>query len=205
MNRRTTHRAPRATGFTLIEILVAVAVFAVISAITFVTLNEVLKTGARGREALARLAEVQRGFSRMAMDFDQAVPRAVRNQYGGTDPAMTWQDDRLVFTRGGHLNLLDRARSNLQRVAYGLNDDDQLVRYTWPTLDQPIGGASPTQQVVLDRVTALTIRYNLGGKWVDDWPPLTAQGQPPGLPAAVSIKLTLEDYGEINRTFALPE
>jgi len=197
MNRRD-------NGFTLIEILVAVAVFAVISAITFVTLNEVLKTGEHSRKALERLGDVQRGFSQMARDFDQALPRGIRNQYGSRDAAMVWQDNRLAFTRGGHLNLLDRSRSNLERVAYGL-DDDQLVRYSWSALDQPIGGAAPARQVVLDGVTNLEVRYNVDGKWVDDWPPVSPQKAPRPLPSAVSVKLTLKDYGEINRTFALPE
>ena len=108
------------------------------------------------------------------------------------------------FTRAGWSNPaaeVSPARSNLQRVAYGL-DDDKLIRQYWYHLD-PIEEAPSRRRQMLSGVEALDLRFlDAEGEWQGSWPP--ADVEDPGMPLAIEFTLELEDYGEITRVFALP-
>jgi general secretion pathway protein J len=198
-------QTPTQRGFTLLELLISLAIFALISAITFTGLQSSLESRERTEAQGNRLVAVQKAFNFMRQDFEQAVPRSVRDQLGDRDPKNAFQQvlDGIVFTRGGRDNPLGLRRSNLERLGYGI-EEGKLVRKRWQALDQP---PEPAVDAVplLDEVKALTFRF-LGPdkQWVDQWPPVNTTNPDPELPHAVEVTLELTDIGTINRMFLLP-
>lgn len=191
----------RQPGFTLIELIVAVAVFAVISAMVYAGLYSVLVGGDRALASAERFAEVQRAVAIVERDLSRIAPRPIRNGFGDTEPAVRVDQETVWLTTGAGLNPLDRSRSVFERVGYGLDAENRLIRYRFDALDQPIQ-AEPDERVLLTGVTDLRLRFNHEGEWLDDWPPLNNPDAPP-LPAGIAIRIELEDHGTIERTFAL--
>lgn len=190
-------------GFTLLELLVAVAVFAVLSALSYAGLNAVLAASEQTRLQAERLQALQLAWTIMQRDLQQYVDRPTRDQYGDTRPAIETNGPEggvVSFTRGGWRNPTNQMRSHLQRVSYGL-DEDRLTRASWVALDRPI--EDEAQQIdLLDRVDDLAVRVlDESGTWHEDWPPLSGQG---GEPIAAEVLLETEDWGELRRLFAFP-
>ena len=134
-------------GFTLLEMLVAIVIFAVVSGIAYSALNQTIKIGNRVSEADRRLSELQFALTYFNQDWMQVSPRKIRNQYGDTENQVVLADNRISFTRSGWNNLLQHKRSELQRVQYELVDHN-LVRRYWRSLDQGIG-EEPLTTVIL--------------------------------------------------------
>ena len=197
-------------GLTLLELLVALAVFAVMAALAYGGLNIVLESRSQAEAQVQRLSQLQKAFFRIARDLEQATTREIRDGFGDTQAAMTSvagdEGEGLVeFTRGGWLNPAGYARSHLQRVAYTLADGD-LVRQSWTVLDRAQDSES-FEYVVLPDVTAVAIRFlDDGGEWQESWPKETTGAeseQPSPLPQAVEIRVELERWGTISRLFRM--
>lgn len=195
------------SGFTLVEILVAMAVFAVLGVAAHGALSSVLFAREAVLEDSQRLARIQKTMLTMGRDMLQAMPRPVRDGYGQLQPAMGYEPGSiLALTRGGRMNPTDQPRSSLQRVGYQL-EDGTLYRLRWLVLD-PTSGLEPARQVLLDRVDGLSFRFQGSDDWVEQWPPFD-QTDHPGwetlLPRAVEVVLELEDLGTITRILLVLE
>jgi general secretion pathway protein J len=85
-----THNTRRAAGgFTLIEILVALLILAIMSALGYGTYRAARISAERTEEALSRSREIEFGMRVMVQDFAESVPRPVRDILGQTRlPAM---------------------------------------------------------------------------------------------------------------------
>jgi general secretion pathway protein J len=206
----------RAAGFTLLEVLVAVGIFALFSAMAYGSLLRILDT----RDRLETERDFWRTLSlsliQVEDDLALARKRTVRGTDGQIRPAFLGRpvDNRalgepsLEFTRGGQIVLGDGARSDMQRVGYQLRDG-ALSRLVWPALDQPVV-SEPRAAPLLDHVEELRVRFydkpsaQQPGRWVDSWPATTQTGALPAtdaLPAAVELTLKIEGRGEIVRVF----
>ncbi len=190
-------------GFTLLEMLVAVAIFAVLAVMAYSGLSSVLKSREQLEQYSTRFNAVQQTVSIMVRDLQQTVQRPVRDAYG--DPlaaflARSNTDVLLEFTRDGWRNPSYLPRSHLQRVAYGVRDKE-LLRSTWRVLDRAQDSA-PQVAVLLDRVDAIELRFmDRKGEWHPQWPPANENSKPAfaPIPRAVEFVLTLTDLGRINR------
>ncbi len=196
--------ASRSDGFTLIEVLVALAVFGVVSILAYAALGQTLSNADLLTERMERLQAVQRAVRFLDSDLMQAVPRPVRDVLGdGYEPAIRSSlasEYALEVTHGGWPNPAGLPRGTLQRSAYRL-EDGELIRYHWRVLDRTINN-EPIATVLLEDVDSIVFRYlQADGDPVDQWPPIGTQG-PGGMrlrPRAVEIVLTLADEGEIRR------
>ncbi len=191
-------------AFTLIEVLVAFAIFGILAAFAYGALSQTLLSAEILGERMDRLQAIQKSVRYLSQDFLQLAPRPVRQELGDSfDPAL--QTDfgsafALELTHGGWSNPVALPRGTLQRSAYRL-EDDELVRYYWTVLDRTLSNEA-IGVTILDGVESLLFRYLLdSGDWIEQWPPPTLPG-PLGLrqrPRAVEIVLTLQDEGEIRR------
>jgi len=198
-------------GFTLLEMLVAIAILAILSTMAFGGLIEVQNNSEHLDKQELRLSQIQLTFVNLERDLQQLVHRPIRNQYGTERPSIAGQGEYLMeLTRGGYRNPAHVARSLLQRVAYVM-EDDKLERLYWYVLDQA-QDSLPAKQVMLDKVKSVEIQFlDQSDNWSSYWPPPEAQASaagaalPDNFPRAVSIKLELKDVGTIRRIFPLPE
>ena len=191
-------------AFTLIEVLVALAIFGILSAFAYGALSQTILSAEILGERMDRLQAIQKSVRYLSQDFLQLAPRPVRQELGDSlDPAL--QSDfrsefALELTHGGWSNPVALPRGTLQRTAYRL-EGDELIRYYWTVLDRTLGNEA-IAVTILDGVESLLFRYLLdNGDWIEQWPPPTLPG-PLGLrqrPRAVEFVLTLQDEGEIRR------
>ena len=194
----------RQRAFTLIEVLVALSVFGVMSLLAYMSLGQTLSNADLLTERMNRLQSVQKTMSYLSNELLQTVPRSIRTDLGDV-PVAALQSSfaaefALQLTHGGWPNSANLPRSTLQRTAYRI-EEGELLRFHWNVLDRTVNNV-PVRTVMLEDVSSLTFRFlQSNGDWSDQWPPLSTQtgATTSNLPRAVEILLTLEDEGEISR------
>jgi len=200
-----------AAGFTLMELLVSVAIFAVVGTLALSGYTQLQKQSEYAEQRLERTREVQRAVQTITQDLEQLEPRPIREPLGESQlPALLAQDPTeysLQFTRAGWSNTAGLSRPTLQRVGYRL-DQDGLWRDYWPVLDRTLT-AEPIRRKLLGGIRTVTFRFmDQGRTWVDRWPAAAgAVGAQPDLrqrPAAIEVTLELEDWGTIRRVVEVP-
>lgn len=169
-------------GFTLLEVLVAVAITAMLGVGASQLLRSVIDTKNSTQITSEQLTSLQRFNQVVSRDIEQFINRSVRDQYGDTQASLVLDtgDYPIEFTRAGWRNspIAKDPRSTLQRVAYrmeSMDDDvckparerllkwgvaepegDCLVRYFWRVLDRSTD-SEPASQVVLEQIESLEI------------------------------------------------
>jgi general secretion pathway protein J len=206
----------RAAGFTLLEMLVAIGIFAIISGVAYGGLIQVLETRDRVEAEREFWRALTLTFRRLEDDLAQARPREVRDRDGAPLPAFRGQpvDPRalgapsLEFTRGGVLVIGKAPRSDLQRVAYRL-EGGMLQRLTWPVLDRA-PQSQPVSSGLIGGIDEMTLRFSTDGQtWSTEWPsrPPAGQAPPAGanatLPRGVEITVRFTERGEFSRLFII--
>ena len=195
-----------AQGFTLIELLIAVTVFAILGVMAYGGLNSVLSTQSVTAQESARLGALQMSLRYLERDVSQFVNRPIRNQFGDEEPAIEITERPLLrLTHAGWQNPAGQTRSELQRVAYYLDEDDRLIRQMWPLLDGT-DVESALETALMENVDSFAIRVmETNKKWREVWPPPTAESAAVvALPIAVEISLSAEPWGKLRRLLALP-
>ena len=194
----------RNRGFTLIEVLVALAIFGVMSALAYAALDQTLNNAGMLSERMDRLQAVQRTMRHLGNDLTMAVPRPVRDELGtGYLPSVDISianEYLLAVTHGGWPNPAGNPRGTLQRSVYML-DEGRLLRIYYPVLDTTLTNNAISTEI-LDGVEELRFRIiSPTGEEVNEWPQIGATGPTALLsrPRAVEIILTLKDEGEIRR------
>ncbi|SMQ61616.1 type II secretion system protein J [Pseudidiomarina planktonica] len=202
------HSGRGQSGFTLVEVLVVMMIFAVIGMASYQVVDGMINTEQQSSARQSELEKLQYAMLIMERDIRQIVARPVRgaqgddaNMYLTTDRDLTNSDSgTLGFVRTGWQNPGDMfPRSALQPVVYRIYDD-QLQRISYPYVDQV--GADPNIQVVMQGVPELRFRFiadttNTAPNWQDEW------NRSGWLPLAIEMTMQTEDFGEIRRVFEL--
>ncbi|MGI9273200.1 MAG: type II secretion system minor pseudopilin GspJ [Woeseiaceae bacterium] len=194
----------RSYGFTLIEIMVAVAIFAVMSMLAWGALARSLSDAEMLTDRMDHLQAIQRSMRYLSSELTQAAPRPVRDELGDTFVPAVYSslsgDFAIELTHGGWRNPAGLPRSTLQRTAYRI-EEGQLIRYHWTVLDRTYAN-EPITTVMLDEIESLVfLFYDDNGQASEVWPPQGATGVSALRirPRAVEVILTMADEGEISR------
>ena len=212
----------RHSGFTLLELLVAMSIFALLSIMAYAGLDTVLNTRRILEDNMDRLREVQKSMLFISRDLNQIVDRGIRDEYGDYKPALSASslniglDSPIIeFTHSGYSNPLSAKRSHLQRTAYHLQNN-VLYRDSWQVLDRA-QDSRPYKARLCTKVESIVFRYlDRKGEWHTQWPPVnsttgtssisqTNAPTPTLLPRAIEVSLKLSDWGTITRLLRLPE
>lgn len=207
-------------GFTLVEVLIAMSITAFVSVLSYQTLSTAITGIESARDESERLHEINRAFTVLSRDIRQIANRPVVDEFGQLASAVSGGPlarDPLRLTRSGWHNSTGAPRSTLQRVAYRL-EEGQLLRLTYPVLDRTTA-IEPIETVLLDEVDTLEFRFlptindlevdrnqTIDRRfWQENW--LAEVGFTNQLitpPAAIEMRITLADWGELERLYVMP-
>ncbi|MYE24757.1 MAG: type II secretion system protein GspJ [Gammaproteobacteria bacterium] len=161
----------RQGGFTLMEVLVALAVFAVIGVLATQILRQMTDFGGHAVERGGLLTDAQRALEIMRRDIEQLAHRPVRDVFGDAGSPVVIGGERLLeFTRLGWRNPLGEQRSDLQRVAYAW-DGTELHRLFWRVLDRAPGSEASRQLLLAGVSDVVFTAVDSAGEEHDVWPP----------------------------------
>lgn len=206
----------RQCGFTLLEVLIAITITALIGIGSSQLLSSAINTNDQTQARLKELQELQKTVLLMSRDFQQLVPRSVRDEYGDFQSAVRSSNEsyKIEFSRTGWRNPLADPRSDIQRVAYELREGE-LIRHYWQVLDRSQDSIS-IEWALLGDVEELSFKYmGDNGEWKDSWPPESAEDDNNEIvdpmrkynqiPSGLSFRLVHPKFGEITRIFDLPK
>ena len=197
----TQHKTIRA-GFTLIEILVALVVFAIIGIISSQLMSQTIRSNEVLHDRGERLGDLHRAMQILQRDVVQLANRPIRDGYGSPLPSlMIGSDGAIEFSRYGWRNPLKLPRSEVQRVAY-LIQDNELVRGYWPVLDRA-QDTEPAYQILLKEVErAEFYAIDSAGNEHTFWP---VSGLPAGVKlVGLMLRIEAAPYGVIERLWQVP-
>jgi general secretion pathway protein J len=207
----------RTRGFTLIEVMIAMFIAAIMFAIGYGAINQALIDRDSINVSQDRVTEIQRGMRVVAQDFAQMAARAARDTTGtGQAIAAVFADGKsdhlILFSRTGWSNPAGIQRPAEQRVLYRFIEGS-LVREHWLAMD-PALNSEPKQRVLLTKVKSVEIRFldPVTRQWSIDWPKALPTGPitPDKIdllltrPLAIELTVVLEDWGRIQRLFEIP-
>lgn len=195
----------KVTGFTLLEMLIAIAIFATLSLGAYEVLNGVLRSDEISEDHSVKLKRLQRTFTVLERDFEQIAARSVRvDGEAGAAPFRAGkffaesEFDGVTFVRLGWRNPQGQLpRSGLQQVTYIVRDE-KLIRqyYLYP---DPVVGAELREEVLVEGVLDFTLSYFKGTAWLEKWTDKTS------IPKGVKLAIDLEGFGKITRVFILSQ
>ena len=182
------------TGFTLLELLVAMVIFSLMSVMAYGGLSNVIKGNEVIAEQEKRLKELQRTMMFLERDMRQIVPRPRSTGFNEFAKAFDYgldSDGLLEFTRAGNPNPIAQVRSSLQRVRYDL-EEKVLIRKSWALVDHI--NLEPTSMKLLNDVESLKLRLlDKNNEWQDNWKQIKE------IPQAVEITIDHTNWGKIKR------
>lgn len=196
------YRYKKNQGFTLIEVLVAIAVFAGLSFAAYQVVFQTQLSNQQSQEKLTRLQQLQSTLVYLDSDFRQIAVRRFRSDGQQAGEALIyWQDELLdsdekgvLFTRLGWINPQQQfPRGEITKVGYRIQDRT-LERVWWRYPDTPVGEPAVIAPL-LDKVEQFELRFYNGEGWLNEWENKGA------LPKAIAVKITLEDYGKLERIY----
>jgi len=187
-------------GLTLIELMVALAIFAVLGVLSYRGLAEVATSRTHLEAGFERWRSIGRSMQRIDTDLQQIVsPAASATGLPSEGAALAAPGMILGRTASGGPELqflrLDDARG-VRRVGFRLVDG----RLEWLRWSGREALGQPSVEPLLDGVRGMRWRFLLDKVRTDAWPPADRRAL---LPDAVILEIDLADVGTLTRLIAL--
>lgn len=204
-NNRRVSPSTKQHGFTLLEVLISIAIFALLSLTAYQVLKGVIDSGDISKRHSESLTQLQRAMLIIEQDFSQIVARTSRDESNPDDNVYVIRagktlfesdDQGIEFNRLGWQNPLGLLpRSNILRVRYRLKEGQlQRLYFLYPDI---VAGQEPEIQVLLSDIEDLSFRF-WNNTWLDVWEKNTQ------LPKGIEVSFTSKQYAEIRRLFLVP-
>jgi general secretion pathway protein J len=203
------HKHSRHIGFTLLEVVIALAIFSLISIAAYRGVDSLLRAKQSVQAENRKWQEIMLFFDRFELDIKQHVNRPVSNDRNQIEPA--WfatperagaQKTQLRFTRSGE-KLQAGYLMDSRRISYRLSNGNIELLF-WPALDIT-ASSQPEIFIVLKNVRRFNLKYlNPQGAWLEFWPEPNSQDKNRLYhPKALQLELTMGSGEVIKRLFTL--
>jgi general secretion pathway protein J len=189
-------------GFTLLEILIALFIFSILSILLASALRSVINAQSGTENSAERLRDLQHALLLMSRDVEQTVNRSIKIASGAEEDAFIGTSLGFTFTHTGFANPVGvPGLSALQRARY-FYSGGELWRTTWPVLDQAPQTVGRPQKLLANVKEAHFQYLDQENQFQDKWP---LEGRDPRImPRAVKIFLSLAKWGEITQIYIIP-
>ncbi len=187
------------TGFTLLELMIAMVIFSFMSIMAYGALANILTSDKVITAQEQKLKKLKRTMMFIERDMRQIVARPRSAGFDSKDqvPALVsgFDDEgKIEFTRSGNSNPTEAVRSSLQRIQYEV-EEQKLIRKSWNLVDH--FDAEPIAVPLLNDVESFDFRFlNKSKAWQENW-------SENSLPEAIELTLEHKHWGEIIRLFPL--
>lgn len=181
-------------GFTLVELLVAIAIFVILSALGWRVFDHVRITRDQNAVHEQKLNQLQQGYQQILRDMVQTVPLTA-NFNGDIQPALVLQNGRFNFSKTGVTDPLEQGIAPDERVEYQYRADEQKVyRLKYRNLNQT-GRDQPESSVLISDVEQFQITAlnpNELSQWPESGLDLNKIENKQLLPKGIKINLTVQ-------------
>lgn len=226
------NKAPAQQGFTLLEMVIAIALSALVAALAYQSFDGASRNADRTREVLSSINKLDKTWQLIGQDMRNIVPLnptipSPQLKFEAASLKTTGKDSFqviMIFARRGWVNPLGRLRSDLQQVNYRIAEG-KLWRDYLPERNMPLESVDferdSLHQLLLDNVVDVQLRFlsdariKADGKsvlegseysksWDTIWPPVNGAGAS-AMPLALEITIDIEGAGRSVRLFELPQ
>ena len=198
-------------GFTLMEVLIATAILAIVLSIVYGSFVQTKRVIGKAEGSVDELRGVRTAFSRMMSDLDMAfLSQPLPSQpdestfFSGVDDfAYGYPNDSLDFTSySNRIRRLDARESDQTEVGYYIKRNFEgssvMMRRDKRRIDSyPLSGGKTDE--ISDEVVGLNFRYLDRDIWYDSWD--SKNKTPHEMPEAVEITIIVKDKSDKERTF----
>lgn len=203
MSQQKHRPSKRQAGFTLLEIIIALMIFALVATMATIGLRTVIRNQSKLNQATDTIAKLQLGITILQQDITQIIQRAATDAQGSQLSSIQSNGNKLSFTTANNPNPFNSAaRGQLMRVSYQLSGNT-LTRTIWPNVDAP-PNSKPIVQILFKHISNLTWHF------IDDQKHVLSYWQSnddPNVinlpPRAVIMDFDLKGAGHLQRIFIL--
>ena len=189
-NSTKSRKLAKQSGFTLVELLVAIAIFAVLSALGWKIFDYLIKVKDRNAMHEENLGQLQSAYQQIQRDTLQMIP-VTANNAGELEPALNLNNQRLSFSKAGVTDPLKQGVSPYERVEYRyIQQEKKLYRLKYSNLNR-VRSEQPLSSVLLSDVDQFQIAV-LNPDELDRWPS-DGTNDVNLLPRGLKIKVTIRD------------
>jgi general secretion pathway protein J len=191
----------RSSGFTLLEILIALFIFTLLSLMLTGALRGVIDAQEATENKAERLRTLQMALLIMSRDVEQSINRPILSETGKQESAFVGDDKSFSLTRTGYANPNFKfAHSTLERIRYSV-DEEGLWRETWEALDLAPAAKSHKRKLLAD-LKQFYVEYLDGdGRLHTNWP-FDRQGEQ-ALPRALQVTITFPKWGKMTQVYLI--
>ncbi|WP_336029145.1 type II secretion system minor pseudopilin GspJ [Acinetobacter pittii] len=181
------------SGFTLVELLVSIAIFAILSLLGWKVFDYLLKVRDRNTQHEVQLFELQDAYQQVLRDTLQIIPLSA-NQGGQLRPALEIDNQVLRFSKAGVTDPLKQGLSPFERIEYRYDPDQKkLYRLKYSNLNTS-NREQPLSSTLLSQVEQFQIMV-LTPQEVTKWPEVNIDPTKPDefrkLPKGIKMQLTV--------------
>jgi len=190
-------------GFTLVELLIAIVLFSILSVGSYQVLDSVISSHRKLSSHNEKFEGLRRSINMLVRDLQQVQARTVINSYGDEEAALILESSdqsRLVFSSGGWANPLVAARGTVSRIEFFV-EDDVLIKRRWLVLDA-LDEETHFDIQLIKNISQFEIRaLDPDDRWISYWP---KQGMPmTELPRVLEVELKIPGMGTVKRLLEL--